>query len=144
MAIHFQSEIKNFRTTQPLLLKKWILEVTKREKKKVGQINFVFMSDEDLLQRNREFLSHDYYTDIITFDYSEDQTVSGDVLVSVDRVRENAEKFSSGFDTELRRVMIHGVLHLCGFKDKNRKDQALMRTAEDRCLKLLSSLSAGK
>lgn len=103
-----------------------------------GEIVFVLTSDEAVLASNQQFLQHDTYTDIITFDYCEGKQVNGDILISLDRVKENAVKFGVSQGHELRRVMIHGVLHLCGYKDKSKRDAALMRNKEDEALKLIS------
>jgi len=104
-----------------------------------GEINYIFCDDEYLLKLNVEFLEHDTFTDIISFDYTLGKLISGDIFISVERVRENAEKFSQTFDNELNRVVIHGVLHYFGLKDKTEKDSAKMRKEEDTCLRLLKS-----
>ncbi len=100
-------------------------------------IAIILCSDEYLLDINKKFLSHDYYTDIITFDYTEGKRISGELYISIDRVKENAKQLGVSFPNELHRVMIHGVLHLCGYKDKTRKDREMMRTKEDQKLKML-------
>ena len=105
-----------------------------KEKKELGEINYVFMNDEDLLKTNIEFLDHHTYTDIITFDYCEGELLNSDIFISIDRVNENATKFDTTFENELHRVMIHGVLHLCGYKDKSKKDAELMRKKENAAL----------
>ena len=110
----------------------------RREGLTPGEIVFVLTSDEAVLASNRQFLQHDTYTDIITFDYCEGKQVNGEILISLDRVKENAVKFGVSQGHELRRVMIHGVLHLCGYKDKSKRDAALMRNKEDEALKLIS------
>ena len=107
-----------------------------REKKKPGQINFVFTSDEEILRSNRQFLNHNTYTDIITFDSCEGDKINGDILISVERVKENAIKFEVDFETELRRVIIHGVLHLCGYKDKTKPDSERIRKKENAALRI--------
>jgi len=109
----------------------WIEQTIQKEKKKTGEISFIFCSDEYLLEINRSYLDHDYYTDIITFDYVENGEISGDIFISVDRVQDNAEKFQVSFDNELNRIMIHGVLHLCGYKDKAVNEKKLMTSKED-------------
>lgn len=114
----------------------WITKVVESENKILGDITYVFCSDEYLLEMNREHLNHDYYTDIITFDYCFDNIVSGDLFISVDRVKENAAQFLSSFQDELDRVCVHGVLHLCGFKDKSDEDELLMRKKEEEKLML--------
>jgi probable rRNA maturation factor len=140
MAVTFQTQDIRFHLTEKQRLKRWIRQVVLNEKKLAGQINFIFTSDEALLKINIRYLQHDTYTDIITFDYGRDQTVEGDVMISVDRVKENASKYKVNDTTELRRVIIHGVLHLCGYKDKTKSDAALMRKKENKALKLLESI----
>lgn len=113
-------------------LKDFILQLFKREGKKVESINYIFCKDEYLLTLNVEYLNHDTYTDIITFFYSEkDQPITSDVYISIERVRENAEKFGTSFKNELMRVVFHGALHLCGYKDKTEGQKAEMRKMEE-------------
>jgi rRNA maturation RNase YbeY len=109
----------------------WLSEIVASEQFLMGDVNFIFCNDEYLLKVNQEYLNHDTYTDIITFDYSEGKTLHGDVFVSIERVKENAHSFEVGFQDELLRVMSHGILHLSGYKDKSDKDAALMRKKED-------------
>ena len=109
----------------------WISRVITSENKKEGDINYIFCDDDFILDINQKYLEHDYYTDIISFDYSVGNELHGDIFVSVDRVRENAEDFNVSFDDELRRVIIHGVLHYCGYKDKSEEDEHMMRVKED-------------
>jgi probable rRNA maturation factor len=118
-------------------LKSWIEKTIKTEKLSTGNLSFNFCSDEYLLQVNRDHLNHDYYTDIITFDFCENKTVSGDIYISIDRVKENAKTEHKTTTNELCRVIIHGVLHLCGYKDKKPADARLMRQKEDYYLSLL-------
>jgi len=113
---------------------KWIYFVIEKNHKKAGAIDYIFCSDEDILKMNKHYLNHDYYTDIITFDYSENDIVSGDLFISLDTVKSNSEKFGTVYEDELRRVMIHGILHLCGFKDKTPEDEKIMREREDEAL----------
>lgn len=115
----------------------WIKDSITTEGKVVGDISFIFCSDEYLLEVNKQYLNHDYFTDIITFDYVENNVISGDIFISCDRVRENADEFQTGFDNELRRIIIHGVLHLIGYKDKSKKDKLLMTSKEDFYLNML-------
>jgi len=115
----------------------WLAKVANGEEKSIGELTLVLGDDEWLRSYNVEFLSHDYYTDIITFDYSSDDLISGDLLISVERVAENAEREKVIFSTELNRVVVHGVLHLCGYKDKSPDDALLMRQKEDFYLSLL-------
>lgn len=114
----------------------WFTQVCEIESKLLGDVNLVFCSDEYLLDMNRTHLDHDYYTDIITFDYSAQENVSGDLFVSVDRVKENALDLAVVFMDELNRVCVHGLLHLCGYKDKSPADELLMRSKEDQMLEL--------
>lgn len=105
-----------------------------KEAKIIGEISIIFVSDSYLLEMNQKYLNHDYYTDIITFDYCEMNIVSGDLFISVDRVHENAETFNVDVLTELHRVMIHGLLHLCGYKDKTVEEERMMRELENKYL----------
>jgi probable rRNA maturation factor len=134
MAILFHNKDVDFELDKPVKTRSWVKKIIQGEKKTAGDINFVFTSDEDLLKVNRQFLKHDTYTDIITFDYSEGKKLNADIMISLDRVEENAKKLKVTFKEELRRVMIHGVLHLCGYKDKTAKDKVVMRKKEDAAL----------
>jgi rRNA maturation RNase YbeY len=118
-------------------IENWYLQVASQETKELGDVTLIFCSDDYLLEVNREHLDHDYYTDIITFDYSDFPIVSGDLFISVDRVKENAEDFKVSFDHELHRVIIHGFLHLCGYFDKSEEDELLMRSKENQALSLI-------
>lgn len=109
------------------------------ENKECGPINLIFCDDEKIIEVNKEYLSHDYYTDIITFDYSISQIISGDLFISVDRVKENADLFAKTFENELMRVVFHGVLHLCGYNDKTSEESLIMRSKEDYYLSQLVS-----
>ncbi len=132
MAIHFFEEdiVSNLKKKKDT--KTWIKETIITEGKTLGTLNYVFCSDEYLHKMNVEFLQHDTLTDIITFDQSEiENKIDGDIFISVDRVKENAKKFNSEYNDELNRVMIHGALHLIGYKDKKKSDQELMRSKED-------------
>jgi len=137
MAITFYNQLKKFKLKNPAKIKAWIKKIILSEKKICGNLSFVFMSDKELLKINKQFLNHDTYTDIITFDYTEDKKINGEIMISVERVEENSEKLDTRFDEELRRVMIHGVLHLCGYKDKSKADKKLMREKENAALKKL-------
>ncbi len=119
-------------------MKSWIQEVIRLNKHQTGHLSFVFCSDDYLLDVNKKFLNHDYYTDIITFDYNESNIVSGDFIISIDRVKENALIHKCTFHTELYRVIIHGVLHLLGFSDKSEIQQKKMRESEDLYLSQLA------
>lgn len=159
--ISFNSEDIQFNLKNKTKLKSWIVTTIEKKKQKAGDISFVFCSDAFLLEMNKEYLNHDTYTDIITFDYSasddkpfdsaqgdaskgaktktakKEQPISGDIFISIDRVQENADKFSKTFEDELHRVIIHGVLHLLGYKDKTKIAKAEMTKQEDLCLKAL-------
>ncbi len=126
------------------LLKSWIAKVADSYGLKTGDLAYVFCSDDRILEVNKEFLQHDYYTDIITFDYCEGDTISGDMYISVDTVRSNSELFSTSFINEMHRVIIHGVLHLCGLKDKAPDDEKKMREAEAKALAMWDELVAAK
>ena len=109
----------------------WLEELIRNEGKKPGNINYIFCDDEYLLKVNQDFLQHDYYTDIITFDSVKGKTINGEIFVSLQRVKDNATTLSKFYEEELRRVLAHGVLHLCGYKDKSPEDEQLMRQKED-------------
>ena len=112
----------------------WIRSVAAIYGKKVGDVNYIFCNDERILEVNREYLQHDYYTDIITFDYTEDDTISGDLFISLDTVKTNSEQFSTEYDEELHRTIIHGILHLCGINDKGPGERDIMEAAENKAL----------
>jgi rRNA maturation RNase YbeY len=141
MAQHFFTEDTTFGLKHKLTLKAWIRELIYEEKKGVGELNFIFCSDEYLLNINMRHLNHHYYTDVITFDYTEDNIISGDIFISVDTVLANAEVYMATFSNELYRVMAHGVLHLCGYKDTTKKQQEMMRAAEDLYIEKLPVLA---
>lgn len=115
----------------------WVKAVAATYGKKVGEIAYIFVDDEKILEVNRQYLQHDYYTDIITFDYTEGDTISGDLFISLDTVRTNAEQVGATYEQELCRVIIHGILHLCGINDKGPGEREIMEAAEDRALALL-------
>ena len=141
MAVHFSSSVK-IKTPSKKTLKFWVEKIIVSEKRKLKTLSYNFCSDEELFQKNKQFLNHTTYTDIITFDYSEENLLSGEIYISVERVKENAEKFKIDFGDELLRVMAHGVLHLCGYKDKTPIQQKQMRAAENRAIKLFNSLKS--
>ena len=114
----------------------WIRKVAASYGKKVGEVGYLFCDDEHILEVNNEYLGHDYYTDIITFDYCEDDVLNGDLVISFDTVRSNAELFNKVDNEELHRVIIHGILHLCGLNDKGPGEREQMEAAEDKALKL--------
>ncbi len=117
--------------------KDWLINLITNEGKKAGEINYIFCDDEYLLKVNQDFLQHDYYTDVITFDYVKGKTIAGDIFVSLPRISENAETHSKDFNVELHRVLAHGILHLCGYKDKTDDEVKEMRNKEDYYLNIL-------
>lgn len=119
----------------------WIKAVAESYGKKAGDIAYIFVDDEKILEVNRQYLQHDYYTDIITFDYSEGKTISGDLFISLDTVRTNAQLVNSTYEEELRRVIIHGILHLCGIDDKGPGEREIMEAAENKALALWKTVS---
>lgn len=129
--IHFFFEKSGVSLRNRRQLKEYIQSIFKKEKKKIPHINFIFVSDKRLLEINRQYLSHDFYTDIITFDLTTQLTAQAEIYISIDRVRENAKKLGVSFKSELHRVIFHGALHLCGYKDKTRDQQKKMREKED-------------
>ena len=118
----------------------WIKAVAASYGRKVGEIGYLFVDDEKILEVNREYLGHDYYTDVITFDYDEDETVSGDIVISLDTVRSNAQLFGKTYEEELYRVIIHGILHLCGINDKGPGEREIMEAAENKALAMRNGL----
>lgn len=112
----------------------WIRHVAQTYGKRIGEVGYLFCNDDKILEVNREYLGHDYYTDIITFDYCENDVLNGDLVISLDTVRTNAELFGKPYDEELHRVIIHGILHLCGINDKGPGERELMEQAENRAL----------
>ncbi len=136
MAIHLFEEDINIKIKNKLAIKNWLKSTVELEKKKLGELNYIFCSDEYLLEMNVSYLNHDTLTDIITFDNSETEgLIVGDIFISVDRVLENAKMFEVEFAEELHRVMVHGALHLLGYKDKKKSEKEKMREKENYYLK---------
>ena len=135
--INFMTENATLPEFNREVAKGWIVQVAERLGKKVGTLTYVFCDDEYILKVNREFLKHDYYTDIITFDYSTRQRIGGDMVISLDTVRTNAEQLGAKYETELMRVVIHGVLHLCGINDKGPGEREIMEQHENDALAIL-------
>ena len=131
MAINFFVENIEFDLKEKIKVKKWINNMVSSESKKVGELNYIFCSDDYILNINREYLAHDYFTDIITFNYNVGKIISGDIFISIDTVKSNAEKFSNQFNDELHRVIIHGALHLVGFDDTTSQLKLEMTEKED-------------
>ena len=117
----------------------WLGEVAASYGKRVGNLNYIFCDDNEILEVNRQFLRHDYYTDIITFDYSHRDRVGGDIFISLDTVKSNAAEFNQSYDRELLRVIAHGLLHLCGINDKGPGEREIMERHEDQALKLFNA-----
>lgn len=122
--------------TQEEIFSNWVEKIAQSEAKELGEISYIFCDDDYLYNVNVEYLNHDTLTDIITFDYTEQNIISGDIFISVERVKDNANDFQVDFKTELLRVMAHGILHLCGYKDKTDADSQKMRSKEDEKIKM--------
>ena len=137
MAIHFFFQKPVASLKQRNQLKRFLLTIFKKEKHSLNSLTYIFCSDDELLEINRQFLKHDYFTDIITFNLApKNAPIEGEVYISIDRVKDNALLLGTNIKEELHRVIFHGALHLCGYKDKKIADQAEMRKAEDRYIKL--------
>ncbi len=136
--INFFSDDINFRLTDKTLYRLWILKCARAEKKNIRTLNYIFCSDVQLKKINRQYLNHNYFTDIITFPASaaNEKNISGDIFISIERIKENAKTFNVGFADELKRVMAHGLLHLCGYRDKTEKEISIMRKKESQCIDL--------
>ena len=132
--ITYQTEDTNFPNISKRETTNWIKTIAQQYNKKIGRIAYIFCSDACILKINNEYLQHDYYTDIITFDYSEKNIISGDIFISLDTVKSNAEKYNQSFEMELHRVIIHGILHLCGQKDSTDEESAEMTRKENQAL----------
>lgn len=138
--IHYFNEDIIYNLKHKRVVSSWIKQIVESKGFSLGDINVIFTSDAYLLEMNNRYLGHNYYTDIITFDYCDDKIVSGDLFISIDCVKSNSEHYGQTFDNELHRVIIHGVLHLIGFDDHNDEDIKQMRNAEDEALVLYDSL----
>ena len=134
MSVFYHSESIELPNINQERITAWIKEIAAKYDRSVGSVNYIFCSDEVILKVNREFLQHDYYTDIITFDYSTSESISGDIYISLETVETNAHKYNNNFMEELHRVIIHGILHLCGVNDKSAEEEQTMRAAEDDAL----------
>jgi len=137
MGVHYFCEDVTVPDFKRRKVTNWIKSVIFQESKFTGDLSFIFCSDHYLLEVNKKYLQHDYFTDIITFDYVENSQINGDIFISVDRVKDNSVQFSTSFSNELHRIIIHGVLHLLGYKDKKKEDKKLMTDKEDFYLKIL-------
>ncbi len=133
--IRFFNEDSPYKLPQKQAVRKWLTQQAKAERFRIGDLNYIFCSDEHVLQVNRDYLDHDYYTDIITFDQSEEEDlIEGDIFISVDRVTDNAAQLGVSTEQEMRRVLAHGLLHLCGYGDKSPDEEQAMRTKENEWL----------
>lgn len=140
MNISFYNEEVDLPIIDQVRLSKWLIQVAESYGKMIDELSYIFCSDPYLLKINNDYLNHDYYTDVITFDYCEEERVSGDIFVSLDMIAYNAEKFGKSKENELMRVVAHGLLHLCGLKDKSDLESAQMRAAEEKALVILESI----
>lgn len=122
-------------------VEEWLMEIATRHDKKIGNLNYLFCNDEEILRVNREFLQHDYFTDIITFDYSHKDRVAGDIFISLDTVKSNSEELNVSYDSELLRVIAHGLLHLCGIDDKGPGEREIMESHENDALEIYNNLT---
>jgi rRNA maturation RNase YbeY len=140
MPVTYQTENIDFPKINKRDTSIWIRKIARIHQKEVDEIAYIFCSDAKILEINKQYLQHDYYTDIITFDYSEEEMISGDIFISLETVKSNSTKFKTNYDEELHRVIIHGILHLCGLKDKTPKEKKTMREKEDDALKLMNAI----
>lgn len=137
MAIFYYSEDIELPAINQDAVSGWVRKVAETHGKKTGDISYIFCSDEKILEVNRQYLQHDYYTDIITFDYTSRNKISGDLFISLDTVKTNAEKFNTEYNEELHRTIIHGILHLCGINDKGPGEREIMEENENKALAIL-------
>ena len=138
MDITFQSEGVDHPQIDEAKLANWIESIAKLYNKEIGEISYLFCDDEKILEVNQQYLNHDFYTDIITFDYSEENMISGDIIISLQTVESNSQMYNTSFLEELHRVIIHGILHLSGLNDSTEEEEKVMRDAESNALKILS------
>ena len=138
--ISFQAEGVEMPDIDIARTNRWLVGVASGYDRLIGTLNYVFSDDEKILETNRNFLNHDYYTDIITFDYSTGNRVGGDIIISLDTVKSNAREYAVSFEDELHRVIVHGLLHLCGLKDKTLEERREMEAAEDKALDNLKDI----
>ena len=141
MAVHYYTDDCSYRLPQKRLTARWLREVAEAEGYVLGDVNYIFCSAARLLEMNRRYLGHDYFTDVITFDYDEGDVINGDIVISLDTVRTNAELFGKTYDDELHRVIIHGILHLCGINDKGPGEREIMENNENKALAMLEGAS---
>jgi len=137
MPISFYTEDVKLPEIKKRIITNWIKDIAAKYDKKVGEISYIFCSDKKILEVNRQYLQHDYYTDIITFDYTEENKISGDLFISLDTVKSNSISFGTSYKEELHRTIIHGILHLCGIDDKGPGEREIMERNENKALALL-------
>ncbi len=137
-SINFHSELDSFAFTNEKEVANWLQAILEKEQKEIAQVNYVFVSDEALLELNKEYLNHHDYTDILSFQL-EENPIEGDIFISIDRVKENAQTYGVSTENELMRVIAHGMLHFMGYKDKSEEEAVLMRQKEEECLELVTS-----
>lgn len=137
-SISFHSELDSFAFTNEKEVANWLQAILEKEQKEIAQVNYVFVSDEALLELNKEYLNHHDYTDILSFQL-EEHPIEGDIFISIDRVKENAQTYGVSTENELMRVIAHGMLHFMGYKDKSEEEAVLMRQKEEECLELVTS-----
>jgi rRNA maturation RNase YbeY len=138
--IEFFSESVDFELSEPHIISKWLETIIKKEGGRLNHLNYIFCSDDYLLDINKDYLNHDTFTDIITFPLEDYPLIEGDIFISVDRIKENSLEYSTSFQNELLRVMAHGVLHLCGYQDKTEEETILMRKKEEDSILLFSEI----
>lgn len=138
MAVYYYAEEVKLPAIKKRETTSWIKKVAEKYGKKVGDISYIFCSDERILEINKEYLQHDYYTDIITFDYTEGNIISGDLFISLETVKTNSEQFGTEYEEELHRTIIHGILHLCGINDKGPGEREIMEENENAAIALLA------
>ncbi len=140
MAVSFYTEGVDLPAINKTNIRNWVKQVAEIHNMRVGEIAYIFCDDEKILEVNKQYLQHDYYTDIITFDYTEGNKIAGDLFISLDTVRTNAEQFGQEYATELHRVIIHGILHLCGINDKGPGEREIMEAEENKALGLFETI----
>ena len=144
MTISYQTEGVKMPSIRRRDTSAWIKRVAESYQKKIGELAYIFCSDEKILEVNKQYLQHDYYTDIITFDYCEEDILSGDLFISLDTVKSNSEEFKTPYEEELDRTIIHGILHLCGINDKGPGEREIMEAAENKALHLRAVLKQSR
>ncbi len=139
MPITFHKEKIEVDLPEEEKLTSWLFDIASKEEKQISQLSYIFCSDDYLLEINKTYLNHDYYTDIITFPYKQGHEIESDIFISVDRVRDNAKEYNTTFESELLRVIAHGLLHMAGYGDKTEEDQDKMTEMENQCLEMWNS-----